>query len=39
MKQFARDENRHSAKFFRILNEAPVLLILGIVCLAVVKPL
>jgi putative membrane protein len=39
MKQFARDENRHSTKFYRFLNEAPVLLILGIVCLAVVKPL
>ncbi|MEC9061910.1 MAG: CopD family protein [Pseudomonadota bacterium] len=39
MKQFARDENRHSPRFYRFLNEAPVLLILAIVCLAVVKPL
>jgi len=39
MKQFSRDENRHSAKFYRILNEAPVLVILAIVCLAVVKPI
>lgn len=39
VKQFSRDENRHSAKFYRIINEAPVLLILAIVCLAVVKPL
>jgi len=38
MKQFSRDENRHSAKFYRILNEAPVLIILAVVCLAVVKP-
>lgn len=39
MKQFSRDENRHSAKFYRIINEAPVLVVLAIVCLAVVKPL
>ena len=39
VKQFSRDENRHSAKFYRIINEAQVLLILAIVCLAVVKPL
>jgi putative membrane protein len=39
MKQFARDENRHSPRFYRFLNEAPVLIILAIVCLAVVKSL
>lgn len=39
LKQFARDENRHSPKFYRFLNEAPVIIILAIVCLAVVKPL
>lgn len=38
MKQFSCDDNRHSAKFYRIINEAPVLVILTIVCLAVVKP-
>ncbi|MBU2979505.1 CopD family protein [Alteromonas sp. C1M14] len=38
MKQFEYDKNVHSAKFYRFLNEAPVLLLLAIVILAVVKP-
>ena len=38
-KQFSRNENRHSSKFYRILNEAPVLILLAIVILAVVKPI
>lgn len=38
LKQFERDENRHSPRFYRFLNEVPVLAILAIVCLAVVKP-
>ncbi len=38
MKAFARDENTHSDKFYRFLNEAPVLALLAIVILAVVKP-
>ena len=37
VKQFARDENPHSSRFYRILNEAPVLILLAIICLAVVK--
>ena len=37
-KQFERDENVKSAKFFRIMNEAPTLLMIIIVILAVVKP-
>lgn len=39
VKQFARDENDRSSRFFRFLNEIPVLFILAIVILAVVKPL
>lgn len=35
---FERDANRHSAKYFRILNEVPTLLMIGIVLLVVVKP-
>jgi putative membrane protein len=35
---FARDRNRHTAKFFRIVNEIPTLLMIFIVILAVVKP-
>lgn len=38
MKKFARDENTHSSKFYRFLNEAPVFVLLAIVVLAVVKP-
>lgn len=34
----ARDENRHPARFYRYLNEAPTLLMIGIVILVIVKP-
>jgi protoporphyrinogen IX oxidase len=37
-KDFAADRNRHSAKFYRLVNELPTLLMIGIVILAVVKP-
>jgi putative membrane protein len=37
-KAFAKDENRHDAKFYRIMNEVPTVLLIGIVILAVVKP-
>ena len=37
-KAFARDANRRSAHFYRILNEAPTLLMIAIVILVVVKP-
>lgn len=37
-KDFERDENTRPAKFFRIWNEAPTLLMIVIVILAVVKP-
>jgi putative membrane protein len=37
-RQFANDANRHSARFYRIMNEVPTLLLIGIVILAVVKP-
>lgn len=36
--RFAADRNVHSAKFYRILNEIPTLLMIGIVVLVVVKP-
>jgi len=38
VKDFAADRNRHSAKFYRIINEIPTVLMIGIVILAVVKP-
>lgn len=37
-KDFEKDSNRKSAKFFRIVNEVPTLLMIAIVLLAVVKP-
>ena len=38
MKDFAADRNRHTQKFFRIMNEVPTILMIGIVILVVVKP-
>ncbi len=35
---FARDRNRKTENFFRLMNEAPTLLMVAIVILAVVKP-
>ena len=37
-KDFAADNNRHSEKFYRIINEIPTILMIAIVILAVVKP-
>jgi len=38
VKDFAADRNSHSQKFYRIINEVPALLMIGIVILAVAKP-
>jgi protoporphyrinogen IX oxidase len=38
MRDFAAQRNRRSATWFRAFNEAPSLLLIGIVILAVVKP-
>ena len=38
VKDFAADKRRKSAKFFRILNEVPTVLMILIVILVVVKP-
>jgi putative membrane protein len=38
VKAFAGDRNRHSEKFYRIINEVPTILLIAIVILAVVKP-
>ena len=38
VKAFTIDENRHSQKFYRIVNELPTLLLIAIVILVVVKP-
>ena len=38
MKDFAADKRRKSAKFYRIINEIPTILMVMIVILVVVKP-
>lgn len=38
MKRFAADNNQHSPRFYRILNETPVLVLLAVILLAVLKP-
>lgn len=38
LKDFARDQNRHSEGFFRIINEAPIFFLILIVFLVVLKP-
>ncbi|MEM7226848.1 MAG: protoporphyrinogen oxidase HemJ [Pseudomonadota bacterium] len=37
-RQFANDRNQHAARFYRIMNEVPTLLMIAIVILVVVKP-
>jgi protoporphyrinogen IX oxidase len=38
VRAFAADRNPHSQKFYRIINEVPTLLMIGIVVLVIVKP-
>lgn len=38
VRDFAADRNVRSARYYRILNEAPTVLMIGIVILAIVKP-
>ncbi len=37
-RQFAADANRHEARFYRIMNEIPTVLMIAIVVLVVVRP-
>lgn len=37
-KAFEKGENKHSEKFYRIVNELPILLVLAIVTLVILKP-
>jgi uncharacterized protein UPF0093 len=39
VRAFAADRNPHSQKFYRIINEVPTLLMIGIVVLVIVKPI
>ncbi len=38
VRRFAKDENQRSAKFWRIMNEVPTVLMIAIIILVVVKP-
>jgi protoporphyrinogen IX oxidase len=38
VKAFALDQNRHSARFYRIINEVPTVIMIAIVLLVVLKP-
>ncbi len=38
VKDFAADRNQRSHKFYRVINEVPTVLMIGIVILVVVKP-
>jgi len=38
LRRFAADANRHSSRYYRVLNEMPTLLMIGVVILVVVKP-
>ena len=38
VKAFAADANRHSQRFYRIINEVPTVLMIAIVILVVLKP-
>jgi protoporphyrinogen IX oxidase len=38
VRAFAADRNSHGQKFYRIINEVPTLLMIGIVILVIVKP-
>ncbi|GLK68773.1 protoporphyrinogen oxidase HemJ [Hansschlegelia plantiphila] len=37
-RDFANDRNRKTAKFYRVLNEVPAVLMLAIVALVIIKP-
>jgi putative membrane protein len=38
LRDFARDRNRHSQRYFRILNEVPTVLMIAIVVMVIVRP-
>ena len=38
VRDFAADRNQHTQKFYRMINEIPAILMIGIVLLAVIKP-
>ena len=39
LRKFAENSNSHTPKFYRIINEIPTVLLIGIILIAVFKPL
>ncbi|ACB97125.1 protoporphyrinogen oxidase HemJ [Beijerinckia indica] len=37
-REFARGDNKHSSRFYRMINEVPTVLMIGIVFLVITKP-
>jgi putative membrane protein len=37
-KNFAKGQNKHSQKFYRIINEVPTILMIAIIALVILKP-
>jgi putative membrane protein len=37
-RDFEKDANTHSAKFYRVMNEVPTLILIVIVIMVIVKP-
>ena len=38
VKRFAKDANTYSTRFYRIINEVPFVLIVGIVIMVIIQP-
>jgi putative membrane protein len=38
LRGFAQDANVHSSRYFRVINEIPTLLMIGVVVMVIVKP-
>jgi len=38
VREFAQDRNTHDQRFYRIINEIPTVLMIGIVIMVIVKP-
>jgi putative membrane protein len=37
-RDFEQDANKHSAKFYRVMNEVPTLILIVIVIMVIVRP-
>jgi len=38
VREFAQNNNQHNAKFYRLINEVPTVLMIGVVILVIVRP-